>query len=187
MCEFKVIFHIGSAGASRVAILGALLFGSRSSAKVQVKLESLTVNHYRLLSISRDASDAEIKAAYHRALLIFHPDKRLLPTAYPSSVDITSIKDAYTILSSRHLRAQYDAQLRDQSTSRGPRPAQVISLEEFDEQESMPDSVSWSHECRCGGAYGINEDDLERGQHIVGCSNCSEVVWVGYELAKNEE
>jgi len=63
----------------------------------------------------------------------------------------------------------------------GPRPAQIVSLEEFEEQ----DNISWCYECRCGGTYRIREDDLERGQHLVGCGSCSEVVWVGYELLAN--
>src|ERR1700691_1561592 len=114
-----------------------------------VKLESPTIDYYRLLAVSRSASAAEIKAAYHRALLIFHPDKQspsttLKPTL--SSVNIASIKDAYTTLSSHYLRTQYDGQLQDQSAPSGPRPAQVISLEEFHEQGAT-DDVSWSHEC----------------------------------------
>lgn len=157
-----------------------------------VKLESPTNDYYQLLSVSRSASAAEIKVAYHRALLIFHPDKQPSSTTaskpptttYPSFADIASIKDAYSTLSSHHLRARYDAQLQDQSESLRPRPAQVISLEEFDEQNATTDSVSWRYMCRCGGTYRISEEDMEKGQHLVGCSSCSEVVWVGYELVE---
>jgi diphthamide biosynthesis protein 4 len=151
-----------------------------------IKLESPTVDYYRLLSVPRNASIAEIKLAYHRALLIHHPDKQPFMTARPylSSVDIASIKDAYTTLSSPHLRALYDAQLKDQSMPAGPRPAQVISLEEFEEGDEC---VSWCYECRCGGYYKISEEDLEKGRHLVGCGSCSEVIWVGYELAEPSE
>jgi len=69
----------------------------------------------------------------------------------------------------------------------GPRPAQVISLEEFEEQEATIDSVSWNHKCRCGGTYQISDDDMEKGQHLVSCCSCSEVIWVGYEMANNVE
>jgi diphthamide biosynthesis protein 4 len=30
----------------------------------------------------------------------------------------------------------------------------------------------------------VTEDDLERGLHLVGCEDCSEVIWVGYETVK---
>jgi diphthamide biosynthesis protein 4 len=155
-------------------------------ATVFVKLDSPTIDYYRLLCVSRSASTAEIKAAYHRTLLIFHPDKQSSSTAtYPSSLDISLIKDAYATLSSYHLRARYDAQLQHQSGSMGPRPAQIISLEEFEEQEASTDSISWCYKCRCGGAYRISEDDMDRGQHLIGCGSCSEVVWVGYKQAED--
>lgn len=41
----------------------------------------------------------------------------------------------------------------------------------------------WRHGCRCGGAYIIRGAEMEAGHHLVGCSSCSEVVWVGYEVA----
>ena len=41
--------------------------------------------------------------------------------------------------------------------------------------------------CGCGGRYHITEADMERGQHVVGCSSCSEVVWVGYEVVDGED
>lgn len=70
----------------------------------------------------------------------------------------------------------------------GPRPAQVVSLEEFDEVEGRgEDSGEWTYGCRCGGTYRITEADMEKGQHVVGCSSCSEVVWVGYEAVDPDE
>ncbi|KNZ77505.1 Diphthamide biosynthesis protein 4 [Termitomyces sp. J132] len=68
-----------------------------------------------------------------------------------------------------------------------PRPAQVVSLEEFEEAmtESEKDSV-WRYQCRCGGMYRITAADMENGHHLVGCSSCSEVVWVGYELQESD-
>ncbi|KII93245.1 hypothetical protein PLICRDRAFT_102082, partial [Plicaturopsis crispa FD-325 SS-3] len=140
---------------------------------------------YRLLDVSPGATSAEIKAAYHRALLRFHPDKRSPRTqASPNDPDVTRLKDAYTTLASSELRAAYDAQLRrDAHAAAGPRPAQVISLEEFDEEESAGDM--WSYACRCGGVYRIGESDMDMGRHLVGCNSCSEVVWVGYELVED--
>lgn len=149
------------------------------------KLEGPTIDYYRLLAVPRTASVTEIKTAYHRALLAFHPDKRT-QIASNLSVDISSIKDAYTTLSSPQLRTQYDEQFQIARAPAGPRPAQVISLEEFAE-EMTGDQMSWRYSCRCGGAYTIKEVDMDNGQHLVGCSSCSEVVLVGYELADDEE
>lgn len=149
-----------------------------------IKLERPTVDYYHLLSVSRSASAAEIKAAYHRALLVLHPDKQAFSKTAKSNtfVDIASIKDAYITLSSPNLRARYDSELQE-SAPKGPRPAQIVSLEEFDEEATGSSVLRYG--CRCGGFYKITEEDMEKGYHLVGCGSCSEVVWVGYELANN--
>ncbi|KAJ7712651.1 hypothetical protein B0H14DRAFT_3018152, partial [Mycena olivaceomarginata] len=99
------------------------------------------------------ASPAEIKAAYHRALLAAHPDKS---DASQPTPDIAAIKDAYRVLSSPALRAKAKAH-------QDPRPAQVISLADFDEQGAD----AWTHACRCGGAYAITGAEMDRGVHLV--------------------
>ena len=101
-------------------------------------------------------------------------------------VDIALFKDAYTTLSSPHLRAQYDEKFSQQIDVAGPRPAQVVSLEDFEEEEDGNLKVNWRYRCRCGGQYIITEEDLDNGQHLVGCGSCSEVVWVGYEQMEVE-
>jgi diphthamide biosynthesis protein 4 len=79
------------------------------------------------------------------------------------------------------LRAKYDARRTEQSSL--PRPAQVVSLEDFTESDN---NIAWTYPCRCSGIYVITEEEMEKAQHLVGCSSCSEVVWVGYELAADE-
>ena len=29
------------------------------------------------------------------------------------------------------------------------------------------------------------EADMEKGQHLIACRNCSEVIWVGYEVQED--
>ncbi|KAL6304562.1 hypothetical protein BKA93DRAFT_732805, partial [Sparassis latifolia] len=143
--------------------------------------------YYGILSIPPSASAAEIKQAYHQALLLSHPDKHhaVQNGATPPAVDIGLLKEAYTTLSSPALRIAYDAvRMRARAPQTGPRPAQVVSLEEFDEGEGA-DAV-WSYACRCGGKYVIGEKEMDAGQHLVGCNSCSEVVWVGYELTQDD-
>lgn len=101
-------------------------------------------------------------------------------------MDVNLLKRAFLTLSTPDLRVKYDtARARPHS---GPRPAQVVSLEEFTEHKSVdPDGLCWIYDCRCGGTYRIAERDMEQDQHLVGCSSCSEVVWVGYEVADEDE
>ncbi|KJA28587.1 hypothetical protein HYPSUDRAFT_129372, partial [Hypholoma sublateritium FD-334 SS-4] len=142
---------------------------------------------YQLLSVPRDASLAEIKSAYHRALLKSHPDKRNASNS-DNHVDIALIKEAYTTLSNDEDRAAHNAHLKQQiHTVAGPRPAQVISLEEFDEEssgiaEEDSEGGPWRYSCRCGGSYLITTTSMEKGEHLIACGSCSEIIWVGYEL-----
>ena len=147
-----------------------------------------------MLDIPRDASHGDIKIAYHRTLLQSHPDKRIKSDAafaLRDNIDIALIKEAYKTLIDPSLRQEHDAFLkREASNGRGPRPAQVISLEEFvvhdaDEEVSGATGEEWHYDCRCGGTYRVTEDDLECGRHLVGCQSCSEVLWVGYELVED--
>jgi diphthamide biosynthesis protein 4 len=136
---------------------------------------------YKLLNVAADAPHSEIKHAYHRALLRSHPDKS--PPSQSQSVDIALLKEAYTTLSSPELRARFD-RVVDQSRGQhahGPRPAQLVSLDDFDEVQDV-DPTEWRYSCRCGGMYSISSRQLDDGQHLVACSSCSEVIWVGYEV-----
>lgn len=85
------------------------------------------------------------------------------------------------MLSTPTLRVQHDLRLQQSRTPTGPRPAQVISLEEFQEHADLD---AWSHSCRCGGVYKIAGEEMESGQHLIPCTSCSEIIWVGYELAE---
>ncbi len=145
---------------------------------------SQETDYYAILSVARTASSSEIKQAYHRALLLHHPDKRPTSRNGMPNIDVDLLKKAYSILSSSELRAKFDATRA--VCSGGPRPAQVVSLEEFTEIEDSGEEITWVHDCRCGGRYIIRENDMERGQHLVGCNSCSEVVWVGFEVAEDE-
>jgi len=63
---------------------------------------------YGLLGISRDASKAEVKKAYHKAALTSHPDK--VPEAEREEADVKfkAISQAYEILSDDQKRGIYD-------------------------------------------------------------------------------
>ncbi|PPQ81144.1 hypothetical protein CVT24_007930, partial [Panaeolus cyanescens] len=160
------------------------------------------VDYYHVLLVSKHATKAELKVAYHKALLEAHPDKRkqkdlaaAIDSASKTMVDIDTVKEAYRVLSDDELRAIYDSKhsAGRHSVATGPRPAQVVSLEEFTEGGSEADGSDeqgngvWTYQCRCGGLYQITAALMEDGVHLVACSSCSEAVWVGYELAESEE
>jgi len=147
---------------------------------------------YELLSLSREATTSEVKMAYHRALLRFHPDKNTSPILeHPlraGSIPISLIKEAYTTLSEPTLRKQYDTFAGQHHTIDGSRPAEVISLAEFVESTDIIDEDGlYQYPCRCGGLFTISDSDMEKGHHLIGCNNCSEVVWAGYRLQSTDD
>src|SRR5579872_3421180 len=141
-------------------------------------------NYYELLQVPRTASPSEIKASYHRLLLSHHPDKsdpsKENENLARTDVDIGSLKEAFVTLFTPESRTKYDFELLtrpDSSPSRSSRsrPAHVISLEDFEQLGQL-----WVYGCRCSGRYVIEEADMENEVHLVACSSCSEVIWVGY-------
>ncbi|KAL1951067.1 hypothetical protein VTO73DRAFT_216 [Trametes versicolor] len=114
----------------------------RPSAKLA---EHRVPDYYALLSVSPSASPTHIKAAYHRALLASHPDKRDFATA--DSADIGLLQQAFHTLYTPDLRKEYDVLRASSRKPTGPRPAQVISLEEFEERGDAEDSL-WVYPCR---------------------------------------
>ena len=63
-------------------------------------------DYYQILDISRSASDEEIKKAYRKKAMQFHPDKN--PGDKKAEEQFKSITEAYQVLSDTAKRRQYD-------------------------------------------------------------------------------
>jgi hypothetical protein len=63
------------------------------------------VNHYDVLGVGRDSSLEEIKQAYHRLAMEYHPDKNPSPWA---AEKMKQINEAYRVLGDPALRSDYD-------------------------------------------------------------------------------
>ncbi|KAI0673821.1 hypothetical protein C8Q78DRAFT_652729 [Trametes maxima] len=174
--------HVVQPGTASASPPPPLLRTQSSSHRGPKLAEQRVPDYYGLLEIPSSAPSADVKAAYHRALLTHHPDKH---GSRNHTVDIGLLQQAFSTLYNPHLRKEYDL-LRTSGKIGGPRPAQIVSLEDFEEIEDA-DGNRWTYPCRCGGQYVVTEDMLDAGQHLVGCASCSEAVWAGYKLVHDGE
>jgi molecular chaperone DnaJ len=61
--------------------------------------------YYKLLGVSRDASEADIKKAYRRLAMEFHPDRN---SSHDAEEKFKEITEAYEVLKDPEKRARYD-------------------------------------------------------------------------------
>ena len=66
------------------------------------------IDLYEVLSISKTASKAEIKKAYHKAALASHPDKVPEEERGAAEIKFKAVSQAYDILGDDDKRAMYD-------------------------------------------------------------------------------
>ena len=71
---------------------------------------------YDILGISRDANQKEIRRAYHKMALKYHPDKQEKRTDEATNLFL-QIVDAFTVLSNETLRSDYDKNLELQEAT----------------------------------------------------------------------
>ena len=69
-------------------------------------------DYYELLGISKNASDDEIKKAFRKAALKYHPDRMVNASEEEKKVaeeKFKELNEAYQVLSDQSKRQQYDA------------------------------------------------------------------------------
>lgn len=79
-----------------------------------IAINDLGGNFYQVLGLSSDASDSDIKKAYHRLSLKYHPDKNK-ENLDESTEIFKKINDAYVTLSDQVKRLEYDNFLGEKS------------------------------------------------------------------------
>lgn len=63
-------------------------------------------DYYKVLGVAKSATKAQVKAAYRKLALEWHPDKNTAPEA---SENFRKVAEAYEVLSDKEARARYDA------------------------------------------------------------------------------
>ncbi len=83
--------------------------GRGDEGKKSSKITSDEKNHYKVLDIKNDSTDNEIKKAYRKLALKYHPDKNNDPGAVEM---FRRVKQAYEVLSDASARRKYDTESR---------------------------------------------------------------------------
>ena len=63
-------------------------------------------NYYKILGLEKNASDADIKKAYRKLAVKYHPDKN--PNNNEAEEKFKEINEAYSVLSDKEKKQQYD-------------------------------------------------------------------------------
>lgn len=98
-------------------------------------------NHYKVLGISIDATQQDIKKAYHQLALKFHPDKNPDPSA---AEEFKKIGEAYATLSDKTQRIAYDFTLHDEDDDEDidpPGPSYLDQVRASYENANLPESM----------------------------------------------
>lgn len=77
----------------------------------KLKRRAAQVNYYKVLNVSRSASEREIKRAYHKLAVQYHPDKYTPKDEHDAEAADKKFKEiarAYEVLSDEELRRKYD-------------------------------------------------------------------------------
>lgn len=136
-----------------------------------VKMRS---NYYEVLDCNENSTQEEIKRAYHRRLLQFHPDKN----DSANIQEFHDVKEAWRILGHPQSRKKYDAICKQKQLEEEDNPV-YARLSPNDLEESVLEDTLF-YRCRCGENYSIEREVLQEKNTVlqVMCNGCTLIIIV---------
>ena len=132
--------------------------------------------HYEILEVTCSATQEEIRRAFRKKLLCYHPDKTL---SYENN-EFCEIQAAWTVLKNVELRRSYDESLH-------LKEAVIYEEIQVSDMESVlvdEYSTSLTYKCRCSGEFqleNLESELLQSGQVkniVISCNHCSSCIQV---------
>jgi len=97
--------------------------------------------YYQILEVDKRASQEEIKSAYRRLAMLYHPDKNKLPEAEEM---FKKIAEAYAVLSDPSKRKQYDMDNEPRTVLRRKKQEQMWQIiREQTQREARTNQMLW--------------------------------------------
>ncbi|KAF2156887.1 hypothetical protein K461DRAFT_6574 [Myriangium duriaei CBS 260.36] len=173
-------------------------------------------DYYTVLDLTQRRADgtltvADVRKAYHRALLLHHPDKSK-ESIYHGHQDsggreihgdrftVDQITEAFNVLKDPSKRSEYDRNLallrRSHLTAGGQADTKFFSgldIVDLDDLQFDDNTQTWRRACRCGHEEGffVTEDDLDanasHGELVTGCRGCSLWLKILFQLAPADD
>ncbi|XP_032226264.2 DPH4 homolog [Nematostella vectensis] len=142
-------------------------------------------NYYDVLGVDSSSSSEEIRKAYQRLALKFHPDKLDAAQTEKSQAvkEFHAISEAWNVLSNSELKSKYDKGITEINLQQKWPVNGSVDLDDMEEN----DDGSYSSPCRCGGEYVITNAHLQSGQSMVCCTTCTLSIRVLYAVVSEEE
>ena len=134
------------------------------------------MNAYDILEIGQDASQDELKASYHRLLLVYHPDKSTGQKDEATTDRFIRLHSAYRLLSNPSLRQAYDLALKQLQLQDKFSTDALASMQQQGDDEELErfynlykldkdfefdqTEQTFTRSCRCGSFFVIKRQDL---------------------------
>lgn len=132
------------------------------------------MNYYEVLGCSKDSTHEEIKRAYHRRLLQFHPDKNDTADAN----EFHDVREAWRILGRPQSRKRYDATCKQEELENENSLVYARLLPSDLEESVFEDTLFYR--CKCGDRYFVERKDLQEKNTVlqITCDGCTLVITV---------